>query len=1002
MKLRLSICIILLILLSVNRLTAQIPDRPASQKFDIQAHLDADDRLLDVEYTLRYTNTSPDTLSSLVFHLWAEAFSDPLSAYGRQQLQFGHPEFYFLAPEDRIGYHFLQFSHGMDFLRAEQVGHHPDIVRLHLLTDLYPGEEVTIHADYQLALPGFHSRLGTDGEIWQLAHWFPKPARYVDHDWQMIPYLDMGEFTQDFAHYHVSLTLPDSFVVVSTGAPANEQTIAHRKNALEQTGSGQPGMSDVRGIPRTWSFSADWVPDFAMAFSAQYFLKENVFTLQNGTTVVGQSAFTPARQKGWEKSLEYVCAATRYYDEHVGPYPWPYVSAIQAVKGFSGGMEYPMITYIQPGLPGAALDEIIAHEVGHNWFFGVLSTHERLYPWMDEGLNSYYDHRYAVSKRPPSRLTLGLDTEDWLLRGEAGKHLLPIPAEGIKHLYSEMDYLVGAYTIPERAFQTLEQLVGQEQIDQAFQHYYETWKFDHPLPADVQSSFEHALDADLDWLFDAALSRPFVRDLFIHRVSISDGQHRVTVQQRGLSNLPWSLRQMNGDSALQVEWWPGFYGPDTTVATTILPGTRSLSVRDGIVPDLHPANDQYRLAGPFHRKTGWGLGFGAGLIHAHRLRTYVLPILGGNAYDGFQAGIALHNQKIYYQPSGYFLGGLYGFDSGRLGYTAAVYYDLYPDDGPELFRLGFRARSNSFYTFLDQDLYFHRFNPSIEWQNRAEIRSGETHWQMGLYGWLIGRQDFQYDFEYPTIAEDLTWDRILAFRSTITREGALQSWSIGLDAEYQPYRDAFGKQQAYLKTGIDLRMASQFLPKRFFHLRTFIGGFPHNTRREAGNVSSPSTRGSYALAFQGINDYRFEEVFYGRSEYSGFSSRQVQIREGGFKTALGPAFGDGQSNHFIAAINLRSDLPLPFRLPIQVYSDLGYWSDRTFFGRNKTVLDQLWWDLGLQLSLLDDRMQVFFPLVQNTTLDQLLRQRDTSYWSRVTWSIDLELFHLPWDFPSIL
>ncbi len=1001
MKVLQSICTGLFLLSALGQLCAQVPDRPTSQIFDIQASLDVEAKVLDAEYTLRYTNTSSDTLSTLVFHLWAEAFSDPLSAYGRQQLRFGEATFYYLHPEDRIGYRFLQFSQGSDFLQAEQVDSHVDIVRLHLTKSLLPGEEVIIHADYQLALPGFHSRLGTDGEIWQLAHWFPKPARYTDHEWQMIPYLELGEFVQDFARYEVSLTLPDSFVVVSTGAPRNERTRSYQQQALDQTKKGLPGMFNATGKGNTWSFSADWVPDFAMALSAQYFLQEEVFNLQNGGTVVGQCAYTSAGMGNWKKGIEYVRTATQYYDEHVGPYPWPYVSAIQAVKDFSGGMEYPMITYIQPGLPPAGLEEVIAHEVGHNWFYGVLSTHERLHPWMDEGLNSYFDHRYTSSVRPASRFTLAFDTEGWLLRGEAGKHLLPIPMEGISQMYSEIDYLVGAYTIPERAFRVLENLVGREKSDHAFQHYYQRWQFDHPLPADLRAAFEEDLGMDLEWLFGQALSKPFVRDLSIRKARPINGQHHVTIRQNGLHGLPWSLRQLDRDSTLQEDWWPGFSKKDTTVLVSILPGTRTLSVRDGIVPDLHSANDQYQLNSLFSIKSGWGLGFGAGVFHAPRLRTYVLPLIGGNVYDGFQAGLALHNQKVYYQPSGYFLGGLYGFGSERFGYTAAAYQDLYLSEGPEFIRVGIRARSNSFYPFDGGNWHYHRFQPYVEWQNRAEIRAEEVHWLAGLYSWIIGRQELSSDHHLPQTAENLTWDRILAFRSTVTHQEALQPWSISLDAEYQPYQDAFGRQQGYLKTGIELQLANQFLPKRYFHIRSFIGGFPYNSRRESGNVSNPSTRGSYALSFQGINDYRFEDPFYGRSEYSGFSSRQILIREGGFKTALGPAFGDGQSNHFIASINLRSDLPLGIRLPIQIYSDLGYWSDRTFLGQDKTIVDQLWWDLGLQFSILDDRIQIFFPIVQNTTLNQLLKQRDPSYWSRVTWTIDLDLLQLPWDFPSL-
>ncbi len=57
-------------------------------------------------------------------------------------------------------------------------------------------------------------------------------------------------------------------------------------------------------------------------------------------------------------------------------------------------MEYPMITVIGLEPNARQLDLVLAHEVGHNWFYGVLATNERDHAWLDEGFNSYYEERY--------------------------------------------------------------------------------------------------------------------------------------------------------------------------------------------------------------------------------------------------------------------------------------------------------------------------------------------------------------------------------------------------------------------------------------------------------------------------------------------------------------------------------------------------------------------------------------------------------------------------------
>ena len=90
--------------------------------------------------------------------------------------------------------------------------------------------------------------------------------------------------------------------------------------------------------------------------------------------------------------------AIRTRSEWIGEYPYNVVSAVQGPESFGGGMEYPTITLISPQANEKLLEFTIAHEVGHNWFYGILGTNERQHPWMDEGINTFYDNRYTEWK----------------------------------------------------------------------------------------------------------------------------------------------------------------------------------------------------------------------------------------------------------------------------------------------------------------------------------------------------------------------------------------------------------------------------------------------------------------------------------------------------------------------------------------------------------------------------------------------------------------------------
>src|SRR4029077_21234999 len=98
--------------------------------------------------------------------------------------------------------------------------------------------------------------------------------------------------------------------------------------------------------------------------------------------------------KAWDNSISYIKDAVRFHSALIGEYPFKVITVVQAETGVEGGMEYPTITSVSPIRNEKELDLVINHEIGHNWFYAAIASNERRYPWMDEGLNTYYDYRY--------------------------------------------------------------------------------------------------------------------------------------------------------------------------------------------------------------------------------------------------------------------------------------------------------------------------------------------------------------------------------------------------------------------------------------------------------------------------------------------------------------------------------------------------------------------------------------------------------------------------------
>ncbi len=54
-----------------------------------------------------------------------------------------------------------------------------------------------------------------------------------------------------------------------------------------------------------------------------------------------------------------------------------------------GGMEYPMMTLMQPWADTLSLAGDLMHETGHMWFPMQVGSSETRYPWMDEGFTQF-------------------------------------------------------------------------------------------------------------------------------------------------------------------------------------------------------------------------------------------------------------------------------------------------------------------------------------------------------------------------------------------------------------------------------------------------------------------------------------------------------------------------------------------------------------------------------------------------------------------------------------
>jgi hypothetical protein len=185
----------------------------------------------------------------------------------------------------------------------------------------------------------------------------------------------------------------------------------------------------------------------------------------------------------------------------------------------AAGMEYPTVVTTAGdhafARDGIRLPEFVTvHEVGHNWFQGILASNEFEEAWMDEGVNEWADGVVMgrlYGERQSALSWMGWSAEAFRLRRalDSGAARVPSPIATAAYAFVDFEgYAAVTYAKTEMALRTLENLVGRDRFAQAMKHYAETWAFKHPTGNDLVTALEESLGEDLRWFWRPAFYEP--------------------------------------------------------------------------------------------------------------------------------------------------------------------------------------------------------------------------------------------------------------------------------------------------------------------------------------------------------------------------------------------------------------------------------------------------------------------------------------------------------------
>ncbi len=263
---------------------------------------------------------------------------------------------------------------------------------------------------------------------------------------------------------------------------------------------------------KTLHYILDSVHDFAWFASKLFIVRYDTIQLPTHT-VDAFSFYNPWQEEAWDKSISYIKDAVKFYSSKVGEYPYGIVSAVAGnTTTYADGMEYPTITLITGNSTGKELDAVITHEVGHNWFYGILGTNERDHAWMDEGINTFYENEYTKEKYgSPAfsndefsllpRSKQPQDAEKLLLESYIKAHKSQ-PLELTSDSFTLANYELVVYKKGSLWLQQLQRQLGSTLFDSCMHQYFEHWKCKHPYPKDFKAIVEKTSGRSIQPLYD--------------------------------------------------------------------------------------------------------------------------------------------------------------------------------------------------------------------------------------------------------------------------------------------------------------------------------------------------------------------------------------------------------------------------------------------------------------------------------------------------------------------
>jgi len=525
--------------------------------YKIKATINEETDIISAQQILEYTNNSPDSLEFVYFHLYQNAFQPESYLTELQHNNYKKPK-YGEYEIQKLGTKIEKISVEGESVKIELDN---TILKVYLPETLKPNEKITFDIDFKSYFDQGDLRRrmkvfnAWGNKHYNGVHWYPRICVYdAKFGWTTDQHLGK-EFYGNFGCFDVELNFASNFIVEATGFLLNRDSVLPNelrkkldiKNFKDKKWNSVPSViiPYKKGERKIWRFHAENVHDFAFTADPTYRIGEASWEDKTCYSLVQE----PHASK-WQNAADFGAKCLEVFSEDFGRYVYHKVIVADA----RSGMEYPMITLDGGSDPGYR--DLLAHEIGHMWFFGQVGNNETYRALLDEGFTQFLtawalikiDGEFMIEDEPKSkwkqkfnRPFKAIDSEIYYSYiNDATKYNDPIistHSDGFNGALRHGGGYRHVYYKTAAMLYNLQYVLGDDLFLDAMKNYFNTWKIAHPYNNDFRNSIIRFTKVDLNWFFDQWLETEKRIDY-----SVKEKNGTITFKRKSRMQMPIDFR----------------------------------------------------------------------------------------------------------------------------------------------------------------------------------------------------------------------------------------------------------------------------------------------------------------------------------------------------------------------------------------------------------------------------------------------------------------------------